>query len=219
MTEKIVLSATPQQYKDAFPNASLMPPEKLRSSEPGDSLQIINMVRGDATDVEAVWGFVPQWRMTADNPICYASGATISRQWTSSVAFRNWRCIVPASYFTWLREIDGVTMTYTLSRSDGGVLLLAGIFGPSPPHAKSTAPTAALVTTAPNRMLAPHGLQVPLILRKKEVMPWLRPRTNIDVVKSFIRPPGAHDLALTISLPAVEKASMGISIDRQLTLA
>ncbi len=219
MTEKIVLDATPAQYRESFPNTSILPPEKCGSSEPGDRLQIINMIRGDATDAQAVWGFVPQWRMTADNPVYYASGATISRKWTTSVAFRNWRCIVPASCFTWLREIDGVTMSYTLSRNDGGVLLLGGIFGPNPPHAMGTAPTAALVTTTPNRMLAPHGLQVPLILKKKEVMPWLRARTNIDVVKSFIRPPGASDLKLVISLPAVENANMGISIDRQLTLA
>ena len=219
MTEKIVLNATPDQYKDSFPNAFFSPPERFRSSEPGDRLQIINMIRGDATDTEAVWGFVPQWRMTADEPIYFASGATIGRKWKTSVAFRNWRCIVPATSFTWLREIDGVTMAYTISRSDGGVLLLAGIFGPNPPDAKGIAPTAALVTTAPNRMLAPHGLQMPLILKKKEVMPWLRARTNIDVVKSFIRPAGASDLTLRIYLPAVEHANTGISIDRQLMLA
>lgn len=219
MTEKIVLIATPDQYREFSPNAACFPPKKLSSSEPGERLQIISMFRGDATNAEAVWGFVPQWRMNADNPIYYTAGATISHKWTTSVAFRNWRCIVPATYFTWLREIDGVTMSYTLSRNDGGILLLGGIFGPNPPQAKETVPTAALITTAPNRMLAPHGLQVPLILKKKEVMPWLRSRTNIDVVKSFIRPPGANDLKLVISLPAVENASMGIPIDRQLTLA
>ena len=219
MTEKIVLNATPDQYKEFFPNDSLFPPNRHRSSKPGDRLQIINMIRGDAADAEAVWGFVPQWRMTADNPIYYTSGATISRKWTTSVAFRNWRCIVPATLFTWLREIDGVTMSYTISRNDGGILLLGGIFGPNLPHATGASLTAGLVTTAPNRMLTPHGLQVPLILKKKEVMPWLRSRTNIDLVKSFIRPPGANDLKLTISLPAAERASMGISKDRQLTLA
>ena len=219
MTEKIVLDATPDQYKESFPYNTFSPPENSGSSEPGDGLPIIHMLRGDAAAAEAVWGFVPQWRMTADNPIYYTSGATISRKWTTSVAFRNWRCVVPASHFTWLREIDGVTIIYTISRNDGGVLLLGGIFGPNPPHARGIALTAALVTTAPNRVLSPHGLQVPLILKKKEVMPWLRSRTNIDLVRSFIRPPGENDLTLAISLPAVENASMGISRDRQMTLA
>ncbi len=219
MTEKIVLEATPDEYKESFPNDSFFPPEKSKTSEPGDRLQIITMISGEATNAEAVWGFVPQWRMTADDPIYYTAGATIGRKWTTSVAFRNWRCIVPATYFTWLREIDGVTMSYTLSRNDGGLLLLGGIFGPNIPYAQGSALTAGLVTTAPNRMLAPHGLQVPLVLKKKDVMPWLRSRTNIDFVKSFIRPPGANELRLTISLPAVESASMGISKDRQLTLA
>lgn len=217
MTEKIELNATSEEYARYFPGARFSPPEALRSSVPGETVQIVHMHGAGVLDAEAVWGFVPQWRLHADNPIYYAAGATITKKWMCSVAFRNWRCIVPASSFAYLRKIDGVTMRYELSRTGGGLLLLAGIFEPSPPQSGGKAPTVALVTTTPNRKLAPHGLHVPLILSQKQIMSWLRCRKNPLAAKGLIRPPGADELRLTVSVEPT--ADIGNQVQADLELA
>ena len=216
MTEKIVLNATPEEYLKYFPGMGLAPPAQSSSSTHGETVQALRMVGDAVGDMQAVWGFVPKWRTRADEPIYYAAGGTIARAWTCSVAFRNWRCIVPASRFTCQREVDGVNMRYTITRTGGGLMLLAGIFEPNPPQAVPSAATVALLTTAPNRMLSPHGLPLPLLLNQKQVLPWLRGRTNIDVVKSFIRPPGEHALTLTVTLDRAACAESPIQGDLQL---
>ncbi len=209
MAESIVLDTTPEEYLKYFPDTVAEPPCGGRLSAPDDSVRFVGLGGGKLLDAEAVWGFVPQWSARVDKPIYHAAGAAIPRNWMLSVAIRNWRCIVPATSLVSLREVDGVMMRYQLSRTGGGLMLLGAIFEPYPHHAGSKAPTVALITTAPNRMLAPHGLQVPLLLNRKQIMPWLRSRTNIDLVKSFIRPPGENSLKLTIT---VESA---ISSDKQ----
>jgi len=57
-----------------------------------------------------------------------------------------------------------------------------------------------LITTSPNQKLAPHGLQVPLLLSRKQIMPWLRSRTNMDLIKEFVQPPGESSLKLKITV-------------------
>ena len=200
MAESIVLDTTLEEYRKYFSGACAEPPSGARWSAPDDTVRIVGMRGSDVADTEAVWGFVPQWRTYADNPAYYAAGASIHREWTLSVAFRNWRCIVPASSLVSLREVDGVMMCYKLSRTGGGLMLLGGIFEPNPRHVGAKAPTVALVTTVPNRMLAPHGLPVPLLLNRKQIMPWLRSRTNIDLVNDFIQPPGENSLKLAITV-------------------
>ena len=216
MSEKILLNATSAYYEKYFPGARLSPPEALRVSSHGEAVQMLHMPGADIQDEEARWGFIPAWRMTAGEPSYYAAGASISREWTRSVAFRNWRCIIPATSFVVLRKIDGETMRYELTRTGGGLMLLGGIFEPNPHPAGGSAPTVALITTTPNRMLAPHGLQVPLLLNQKQVMPWLRGRTNIDVVKGFIRPPGESTLTLTITTGQGEIVERPVQADLEL---
>ena len=215
MTERIVLDTTPEEYLKYFPDTCAESPCGARSSAPGDMVQIVGLGGGKVLDADAVWGFVPQWSATADNPAYFAAGASIPRNWMLSVAFRNWRCIVPATSLVSLREVDGVMMRYKLSRTGGGLMLLGGIFEPNPHHVGAKAPTVALITTAPNRMLAPHGLQVPLLLNRKQIMPWLRSRTNIDLVNDFIRPPGENSLKLTITVEAAVHTDNQVTAELQ----
>ncbi len=205
MTETITLKAKPTDYKKCFPNALFSPPSGSRSSEPGDVVQAVYMTDGLCFAKEATWGLVPPAHIT--RCITYADGATVSRMHTTSTAFRNWRCIVPASHFTYLREVDGKMMRYMLARRDGGLMLLAGIMEPNPPRIGGAEATVALITTPPNRLLAPHGLHVPLVLERKQVEPWLRHSTDLAAVKTFIQPPADLTLKLTIYFePATEPA-------------
>ncbi len=203
MTETITLHTTPDKYDRCFPNAWFSPPDGVRSSEPGDIVQAVHMMDGHYFAKEAEWGFIPPKRTFAGKPITYAEGATITRRHRTSIAC----CVVPASHFTFLREVDGVTMRYKLARRDRGLMLLAGIMEPNPPRIGGAAATVALITTRPNRMLAPHGLPAPLMLEHGQVEPWLRHSTKINVVKRLMQPPADLTLKLTIYFePAAEPA-------------
>lgn len=216
MNDRIVLSSTPEGYREHFDNIGLLPPAGFRSSGPGDKAQIIHLLGGRIVSGDAVWGFAPQWHTSGETPACYAAGATITRKWTYSVAFRNWRCIVPATALICSRKVDGVTMHYELSRVGGGLMLMAGIYEPNLSHNGANDPTAALITTMPNLILAPHGLQVPLLLNRKEIMPWLRSRTDIGLIKSFIRRSADDSLTLRISVDPTPSVDTPVQADLEL---
>lgn len=214
--ETIILTSTPEEYRKHFPDMRAVPSCISGSAAPGDTVRIVRMRGPDIGVGDAIWGFVPQWRDWAGAPAYFAPSTTVARQWEYSVALRNWRCIVPARSFVHTRQVDGVSMHYELSRRGGGLMLLAGIYEPGPRQAVNHAQTVALVTTAPNRALAPHGLHVPLLLNRKQVMPWLRCHTNIDLIRGFIRPPADDCLVLTIRIEQSTPAEMQVQGDLEL---
>lgn len=217
MNDRIVLSSTREAYQEHFGKTRVRPPEGIRSTTPGDQAQFIHMRDGEIVGGAAVWGFVPQWHTSGETPACYAAGATISRKWTYSVAFRNWRCIMLATSLSCSRKVDGVTMQYELSRVGGGLMLLAGIYQPNLSQGGAQGPSFALITTMPNLILAPHGLQVPLLLNRKQMMPWLRSRTDIGLIKSFIR--SAVDTSLSLKITVEPTPRLDIPVQGDLELA
>ena len=210
MTEQITLHTTPEKYEKCFPNGCLSPPVALRSSEPGDIVQAVYMMDGHYFANEAEWGYIPPKRTFVGKPIYYAAGDGITHKGTVASAFRNWRCVVPASNFTYLREVKGRMRRFKVYRRDRGLMLLAGIMEPNPPHLGGSEATVALITTTPNWLLARHGLRLhaPLVLEQKQVEPWLRPRTSIADVKSFIQSPADFALKVNVYLDPVAKPAL-----------
>ncbi len=208
MTEQITLSASPEQYERCFPNPLFSPPSGSRSSEPGDIVQAVYMIDGEFLAKDAEWGYIPPKRTFAGTPITYAEGATITRKHTTSSAFCNWRCVVPASNFTFLREVDGQMMRYKLSRRDRGLMHLAGILEPNPPRIGGPGGTVALITTPSNRKMQPYVWERPLMLEHGQVEQWVHPRTSIAEVKGFIQPPADTALKLTVRLESAAELAL-----------
>lgn len=167
----------------------------------GQTTQFIRHFDGDLFAERSTWGYVPYWRNDAERPIYYAAGETITRKGTVSRAFQHARCIVPATSFIYEREIDGSTVHFTVTPKQGDVLLLAGIYEPSVPrYGGGHHQTMALVTKAAHdTLLYPLG-QVPLCLKKEQVMTWLRVSTNMAVVKQLVALNSADNLALRTSI-------------------
>lgn len=173
----------------------------LPSCRQGQATQFIRHCDGDLVAVTATWGYVPHWRNDVDRPIYYAVGETITRKGTVSRAFQHARCIVPAKSFTYAREIDGSTVHFTLTPKHSEILLLAGIYeSTSPCYGNGHHQTMALITKgAQSQLTYPLG-QVPLCLRKDQIMTWLRHTTDMAVVKQLIAENCADHLALRMSI-------------------
>ncbi|MFA7271022.1 MAG: SOS response-associated peptidase family protein [Sterolibacterium sp.] len=199
MAELIELDATQEVYGQYFPNPWLSVPKAPVSSGQGDEAAILFMSNGLILSLQAKWGLVQNWRNYDHAPYYYAAVETISHQWTLFEAFRNRRCIIPATSFSYLREVDGATLRYRLRAAREELLLLGGILEPNVQHSCPSA-TMALITTKPNRKLSPYGLPVPLVLTKKQVRPWLNPYTDISDVRGFVRPCSRGALLLEITL-------------------
>ncbi|MEI7431676.1 MAG: SOS response-associated peptidase family protein [Betaproteobacteria bacterium] len=212
MSPIITLNAFPEVYDDYFEDRWFGPPEMPQFAAHGDKLQMICMRSGDMLAEDATWGLVPHWRAYAENPIHYAAGETITRKWSVSNSFRDRRCIIPATAFTYLRDVDGVTMSYCLTPSRSGLMLLGGIYESIQPCFTSPSPTVALITTKPCQILQCYARQMPLLLNKAQIMPWLRYTTDAALLKSYIRPYADDDLTLTITARPVENITQSLKL-------
>ena len=98
----------------------------------------------------------------------------------------------------------------------GEMLALAGIW--SPIHGE--APTAAIMTTAPNELLASVHNRMPVILDRDSLDVWLDPDADLGHVESLLRPAPAESLRMWPVGIAVNKvAADGPELLRPIELA
>jgi putative SOS response-associated peptidase YedK len=219
MSPFITLNAFPEVYDDYFEDRWFGPPETPQLAAHGDNVQMICMRSGDMLAEDAAWGLVTHWRTYVDNPIHYAAGETIMQKRTVSGSFRERRCVVPATAFTYLQDVDGVTMSYCLTPTRGGLMLLGGIYDSMPIYYSPPSSAVALITTKPSQRLQHYARQMPLLLSKEQIMPWLRYNTDAAELKSLIRPYAGDDLTLTISgrlVESIPQSTQWSSADLQL---
>ncbi len=91
------------------------------------------------------WGFVPAWYKTpGDGPlIINARSDTIAVKPAFRDAVRQRRCIVPvAGFYEWQTGADGTKLPWYFTRTDGGMMALAGIW-----QAWGDMDTVAIVST------------------------------------------------------------------------
>lgn len=89
----------------------------------------------------------------------------------------NRRCIIPAEGFYEWREEDGVKQPYIFERSDGNLLVLAGIWDWSDVKGDQV-PSFAILTDEPNELIAPYHDRMPVAL--VDPAKWLDVRTSLD---------------------------------------
>jgi putative SOS response-associated peptidase YedK len=117
----------------------------------------------------AVWGLRPFWLQKGKAPPINARVEVLG----SSAMFREARrCLIPANGFYEWRQKQPMHI-----RLRGGQLFMfAGLW--LPPSSKSGGnPTAAILTTNPNELMATIHTRMPAILRAEDELRWLDPTT------------------------------------------
>lgn len=133
-------------------------------------------IRGAFT--EARWGLIPSWVKEA-KPKVQPANARCESVRTNGMfrgAYRSRRCLVPVDgYFEW-KAIKGKKQPYALAMADGRPFCLAGIWESraDPDNRPGTEQkTFAIVTCAPNELVATIHDRMPVILHEKDYARWL----------------------------------------------
>jgi putative SOS response-associated peptidase YedK len=147
------------------------------------------------------WGLIPHWAesVKAGSRMFNARAETL----TSSPAFRDSlrrkRCLVPVeAFYEWRRE-GTVRQPYTIGRSDGRPLVLAGLWdGWRDPDLDQVRRTFTIVTTAPNDTMATIHNRMPVMLDESDWSTWLDPRSaDLGELLAFLEPRDGPELAIT----------------------
>lgn len=163
-------------YFGAHPDDDL--PEGLFNVPPTERIRIVVQRDGERRLAAARWGFQPFWAddEAATRPWINARAETA---WDSSafgLALRTTRCIVPAdAFYEWDRS-KSPRQPYAIGPSAAGAILpMAGIWT----AARHTPPTVAILTTAPNAVVARIHNRMPVILPMDVLDEWLDPATPL----------------------------------------
>src|SRR5512139_2812246 len=123
------------------------------------------------------WGLVPAWARDAaiGSRLINARAETVSEKPAFRRAIRERRCLVPADgFYEWKRE-GAVKRPFYIRMRDGVPFAFAGIWERWEGIPGESAETCAILTTAPNDLLAPIHDRMPLILPPEEYGRWLDP--------------------------------------------
>ncbi|HEX2765300.1 MAG TPA: SOS response-associated peptidase [Candidatus Limnocylindria bacterium] len=159
-------------YFGADPDEDL--PDGLWNVPPTEAIRIVVARDGQRRLTAARWGFQPFWADgTREAPARSWINARSETAWDSTAfgpALRAARCIVPAdAFYEWDRSVSP-RQPYAIGPArDGELLAMAGIWSAT----RHAPPTVAILTTAPNDLVAPIHDRMPVILPLDLVEDWL----------------------------------------------
>jgi putative SOS response-associated peptidase YedK len=124
------------------------------------------------------WGLIPHWADSAKiaSRTFNARAETIAAAPAFRDSLRRKRCLVPVdSFYEWRRE-GSVRQPFSIARSDGRPLALAGLWsGWRDPSTDTVRRTFTIVTTTPNETMASIHDRMPVVLDDAAWDLWLDP--------------------------------------------
>lgn len=136
---------------------------------------IVRMTHEDREALPARWGLVNA-RAKDDKRAAQqinAQADTLKDRPAFRNALRKRRCVVPADGFYEWTGSKKEKKPIWFNRSDGGLLLFAGLYESWHPEPDESETTFTIVTTTPNSLISPIHDRMPVILPEEAVDQWL----------------------------------------------
>jgi putative SOS response-associated peptidase YedK len=191
-------------YFGAYPDDDL--PAGMWNVPPTETIRIVVDREGERRLAAARWGFQPFW-----------AGGQAGRSWINARAETAWdspafgpalrssRCVIPADAFYEWDRTTSPRQPYAIGpAADGELLPMAGIWSAT----RHAPPTVAILTTAPNELVARIHDRMPVILDRSLLDAWLDPSTEpADLAPMLLAAPRAGLRMWPVS-PAVNRVQV-----------
>lgn len=137
------------------------------------------------------WGLIPAWTSeeNAEHRLPFARRESVRYRPAFRDAFVQRRCLIPASGFFLFKRKDGKDVPLYIRPRHGKYFAFAGIWDEWITVDGYPLRTVALITTEPNRLLAPLGQRMPAVLRPEDEELWLDPtQKNPRELQKLLQP-------------------------------
>jgi len=138
------------------------------------------------------WGLIPSW--ARDAKIAYrtinARAETAHKMPSFRAAFRQRRCLIPASgFFEWKRE-GKTKQPFHIRRRDGQPMAFAGLWEQwGDPKDEAVIESCSILTTRANREVSRIHDRMPVILEPGDFDLWLDPQEHlVEKLQTLLRP-------------------------------
>jgi len=143
------------------------------------------------------WGLIPFWAKDASigNKLANARGETVAEKPSFRTAFKQRRCIIPASGFYEWKTVKGIKQPWYVSLKSGEPMAFAGLWESWHPKEEAgegeTIASCCIITTEANALMETIHDRMPVILGREQWATWLAPKVrDTDKLLPMIRP---HD--------------------------
>ncbi|WP_026370530.1 SOS response-associated peptidase [Kallotenue papyrolyticum] len=126
------------------------------------------------------WGLIPAWarERTGGAPLFNARAESVADKPSFRAALRRRRCLVPATAFYEWRQAGQRKVPYAFVVGDGELFALAGLYEAWRDATGATVWSYTIITTTPNRLVAPIHDRMPVILPREHEALWLDPQVE-----------------------------------------
>jgi putative SOS response-associated peptidase YedK len=179
---------------------------------PGSEILVVRVARdGRRVARHNRWGLVPHWAKdpSIGNKLANARGESLTERPAFRDAFRQWRCLVPASgFYEWQTLGRGKLPWYIMPR-DAELFALAGITA----YWKGMR-SVSLITTQANALMRPIHDRMPVLIAPQDYAAWLDPAMrDVDELMRYVRPypaerMAAHRVGLRVNKPENDDPSL-----------
>jgi putative SOS response-associated peptidase YedK len=159
--------------------------------------QNLAVIANDAPDTLKFfrWGLVPSWAKdpSAGNKLINARGETVAEKPSFKNAFRNRRCLVPATgFFEWQHGGRAAPWRgpspWHIRMKNGDPFCFAGLWDQWVSGGGEIIHSFTIITTSPNKLMEPIHDRMPVILHRDDERRWIAPQPDpslAELLKPF----------------------------------
>ncbi len=190
MCGRYSLFAPPDELEERFEATLDFEYRPRYNAAPTQSLPVVrDASRGSIT--ESRWGLVPSWSDEEGDGIINARAETVAEKPAFREAYRNRRCLVPVDGFYEWKQTDAGKQPYRITRTDGDLFALAGLYeywkpkqrqtglgdfggdGEGPDRETEPVETFTIITREPTPFMAQYHHRQALALAPEDESAWL----------------------------------------------
>ncbi|MBV8451418.1 MAG: SOS response-associated peptidase, partial [Deltaproteobacteria bacterium] len=147
----------------------------------------------------ARWGLVNRWAKDASwaARCINAKAETVEKLASFRDAFKKRRCVIPADGFYEWRGPKGKREPLWIHRTDGKLLLIAGLYEAWQNEPGQWETTFTIITCTPNAVMASIHNRMPVILSAMDADDWMNPREENPLDLKRLLAPAPDDLLVT----------------------
>ena len=180
-----------QALVDFFDVLNSLPIEPRYNIAPSQEIPVVRMAARGRELASMRWGLIPHWakeRKTGSGVI-NARAETVAEKPFFRNAFRQRRCLIPATGFYEWKPHNGGKQPYHFQIRKGGLFAFAGLWESWTGQQNRRVETCAIIVTEANEAISPIHDRMPVILRPEDFASWLSPaNTHPELLQPLLRP-------------------------------
>jgi len=194
------LIASPEQLVAHFHLQRLLRYQSHFNIVPGQ--KILAVVELEDTSLKAVnlnWGLVPSWAKDRkiSQHLINARAETVREKPSFRAAFRQRRCLIPATgFYEWQKNPDG-KQAYHIHRKDGSLFAFAGLWEHWQ-HEGVTIYSCTIITTAAAEFMQPIHDRMPVIIPEENYSVWLDRQSSEEELVALLNNAAYQSMTATV---------------------